>query len=93
MNKEKEIQNYALCFASAIEDVVRDEDNQNYIEVNDKNVTEVMTGLILGAGFAFNRMTGSECNYLEFTHVANQLVVQYLMKHGSVETEETIFNG
>ena len=32
MSKEKEIQNYALCFASAIEDVVRDEDNENYIE-------------------------------------------------------------
>ena len=55
MSKEKEIQNYALCFASAIEDVVRDEDNENYIEVNKENATEVMTGLILGAGFALNR--------------------------------------
>lgn len=52
-----------------------------------------MTGLILGAGFAFNRLTGSKCNYLEFTHVANQLVVQYLMKHGDVATEKTTFNG
>ena len=93
MSKEKEIQNYALCFASAIEDVVRDEDNENYIEVNNENATEIMTGLILGAGFAFNRLTGSKCDYLEFTHVANQLVVQYLMKHGNVATEKTTFNG
>ena len=62
MSKEKEIQNYALCFALAIEDVVRDEDNENYIEVNDENATEVMTGLILGAGFAFNGLTGSKFN-------------------------------
>ena len=93
MDKEKEMQNYALCFASAIEDVVRNDENENYIEVSDKNATEVMTGLILGAGFAFNRLTGSKCNYLEFTHVANQLVVQYLMKHGDVATEKTTFNG
>lgn len=84
MDKEKEIQNYALCFASAIENVVGDEDNENYIEVDNENVTEVMTGLILGAGFVFNRLTGSDSNYLEFTHIANQLVVQYLMKYGEV---------
>lgn len=36
MDKEKEIQNYALCFASAIEDVVRNDENENYIEVSDK---------------------------------------------------------
>lgn len=84
MDKEKEIQNYALCFASAIENVVGDEDNENYIEVDNENVTEIMTGLILGAGFAFNRLTGSDSNYLEFTHIANQLVVQYLMKYGEV---------
>lgn len=89
MDKEKEIQNYALCFASAIENVVRDEDNENYIEVDDENATEVMTGLILGAGFAFNRLTDSNSNYLEFTHIANQLVVQYLMKHGEVSGKST----
>lgn len=92
MSKEQEIRNYALCFASAIEDVVRNDENENYIKVSDKNATEVMTGLILGAGFAFNRLTGSKCNYLEFTHVANQLVVQYLMEHGDVATEKTTFN-
>lgn len=89
MDKEKEIQNYALCFASAIENVVRDEDNENYIEVDDENATEVITGLILGAGFVFNRLTGSNSNYLEFTHIANQLVVQYLMKYGEVSDKET----
>lgn len=89
MNKEKEIHNYAFCFASAIENVVRDEDNENYIEIDDKNATEVMTGLILGTGFAFNRLTGSNSNYLEFTHIANQLVVQYLMKHGEISNKET----
>lgn len=89
MDKEKEIENYALCFASAIENVVGDEDNENYIEVDNENVTEVMTGLILGAGFAFNRLTGSDSNYLEFTHIANQLVVQYLMKYGEVSDKGT----
>jgi len=89
MDKEKEIQNYALCFASAIENVVRDKDNENYIKVDDENATEVMIGLILGAGFAFDRLTGSNNNYLEFTHIANQLVVQYLMKYGKVADKST----
>lgn len=92
MDKQKEIQNYLLRFASAIEDVVVNKENENYIEIDDKNATEVITGLILGAGFAFNRLTGSECNYLEFTHIANQLVVQYLMQHGDVG-DKKVFNG
>lgn len=91
MDKQKEIQNYLLRFASAIEDVVVNKENENYIEIDDKNATEVITGLILGAGFAFNRLTGSECNYLEFTHIANQLVVQYLMQHGDVG-DKKVFN-
>jgi hypothetical protein len=91
MDKQKEIQNYILRFASAIEDVVVNKENENYIEIDDKNATEVMTGLILGAGFAFNRLTGNECNYLEFTHIANQLVVQYLMRHGDVG-DKKVFN-
>lgn len=89
MDKEKEIQNYALCFASAIENIVRDKDNENYIEVDDENATEVMIGLILGVGFAFNRLTGNYSNYLEFTHIANQLVVQYLMEYGKVADKNT----
>lgn len=93
MSDKNRIQNHALCFAQAIEDVVKNDENDNYIEINNENATEVITGLILGAGFAFNRLTGSNCNYLEFTHVANQLVVQYLMKNGDISDEKTTFKG
>lgn len=93
MNKEKEIQYYALCFILAIEDMVSNNDNENYIEVNNENATEVMTGLILGAALVFNKLTRGKVDYLEFTHVANRLVVQYLMKYGGLEAEPTVFNG
>ncbi|WP_455670482.1 hypothetical protein [Phocaeicola faecalis] len=87
MNKEKRIQTYALYFAQAIEDVVRDEDNEYHIEVDNNNVTDIMTGLIIGTGLAFNRMTGREDNMLEFTHTANRLIVQYLMDAGTLSKE------
>lgn len=92
MSEEQEIRNYALCFASAIEDAVRNDENENNLEVSDKNATEVMTGAILGTWFAFNRLTGNKYSYMEFTHAANQLVVQYLMKLGDVVPEKTTFN-
>lgn len=88
MDKREEITNYALCFAEAITEVLREEDSANYIEIKNDNATDVMTGLVLGTGIAFSRLTDAKCNHLEFTHLANRLVVQFLMKYGELTKDE-----
>lgn len=84
MDNKKSIQEYALYFACAIEEVIKNEDNVVHIKVDEDNITDVATGIVFGAAIAFNRLTGREDTYLEFTHMANMLVVQYLMQYGSI---------
>lgn len=38
MSDKNRIQNHALCFAQAIEDVVKNDENDNYIEISNETV-------------------------------------------------------
>ena len=62
-----------------IEEMIKDEDCENYIELSNDNATEFFTALN-NAVCHILRKTGMAKNFLQAQHVYNELLVQYLLK-------------
>lgn len=82
MNK---IEEKALQFLTALSDVYRDEDNRE-LEAFGKmefseDATEDFTAMLLAMKAGFDRVTGSDSDLIDFTHVLNKLAVQYIMEN------------
>ena len=81
MSKENQ---YAMKIQSQILSMF-DEDSENYINKNDfdndDNSTAFMHALAnIVPATLYNKMTGNEHNILEFNHIANTLVVNFINK-------------
>lgn len=44
------------------------------------NLTEFFTAYVKAGTYIFNKVTGEDKNYIEFTHLANQLIFQDMLK-------------
>lgn len=68
---------YAVLIQEVLSQLLN-EQSDCYIDDLDDNLTEFFHALATVAPtFLFNRITNSDKNYLEFNHIANQLVFQY----------------
>lgn len=78
----KKPEEYALKILSQINQMF-EEDSDNYIDKEElfeegKNLTDFIHALAnIAPTFFFNRVTGDRKNFLQFNHLANQLVMQY----------------
>ena len=64
-----------------ISDQITNEENENYIDMSEVNLTDFFHALAnVLPTYIFNKYTGEEKNQLEFNHVANQLCFQYSSK-------------
>ncbi len=84
----KEVEEKALHILTALSDVYRDEENRE-LEAFDKiklseDAAEDFTAMLLAMKAIFDRITGSDGDLIDFTHVLNKLAVQYIMEgnHG-----------
>ena len=78
------IQQKALQFVAALMDVYRDEENRELeafskMEFSD-DVTDDFTAMLLAFNLVFERVTGSDGDLIDFTHILNKLAVQYIME-------------
>ena len=83
MNK---IEEKALRFLTALQDVYRDEENRE-LEAFDKmkfseDVTEDFTAMLLALKVVFDMVCGDETDLIDFTHILNKMAVQYIMEKG-----------
>ena len=72
-----------MQFLTALSDVYRDQENRE-LEAFGKmqfseDVTEDFTAMLLAMKAGFDRITGSDGDLIDFTHVLNKLAVQYVM--------------
>jgi len=64
-----------------ISDQITNEENENYIDMNEVDLTDFFHALAnVLPTYIFNKYTGENKNQLEFNHVANQLCFQYSVK-------------
>ena len=67
-------------------DQLQNEDNENYIDINQIDLTDFFHALAnVLPTYVFNKHTGDNKNQLEFNHVANQLCFQYYAKQDKSE--------
>lgn len=81
MNK---FENKILNFATALEDVYKDEENKESIhlpkmDLKESELTEDFTAMIYAQWTLYRRITGDrDTDILGFTHLLNRLVFQYV---------------
>lgn len=84
MEKDEKWIQYSAKILGAITDMF-DEENEYQIDKEEllqgDNLTEFFHALAnVAPAHIFNKLTGSDKNYLEFNHIANQLCFQYSNK-------------
>lgn len=87
--KQKEFEYAQLIIIKIYELLESDTDSDIKIEneelKDEKNLTHFFQALSnIAPNFIFNKITGKNLNNLEFNHLANQLVFQYLNKEKEV---------
>lgn len=82
MKKIDQTDQYTLIVAESIVNIFKDEEERTpvvKIDLETVDGTKFITSLIMACNYVYNKLTGQEVNSLGFTHLANQLIVQYLM--------------
>jgi predicted GNAT superfamily acetyltransferase len=77
MTKQEEM---VFTVTTAINKLFDPESEEQRYSWKDIDLTDFFTAYVKAGGYIYNRITGDDKNYLEFTHVANQLIVQDLME-------------
>ncbi len=83
----------ALHFLTALMDVYRDEDDRELdafskLDFGEDDFTDDFTALILAAHLLLQRVSDFDGDLIDFTHVLNKLVFQYLMDCQKEEANE-----
>lgn len=81
---------YVQAIVEAVESLFDDESELKRYDWNKVDGTDFFTSYIKAGAYLFNEMTGNAKNGLEFTHIANQLIVQDLLENGinAIESDE-----
>ena len=79
------IEQKALCFLTAMKDVYLDEENRE-LDAFPKmefaeDAVEDFTAILLAMKILFVRLTGYDCDIIDFTHTLNKMAVQYVMEN------------
>lgn len=90
MNKT---QQKALHFLTALMDVYRAEEDRELeafskLDFGEDDFTDDFTALILAAHLLMQRVSDFDGDLIDFTHVLNKLVIQYLMDCQKEEADE-----
>lgn len=78
-----------LHFAAALSDVYKEDDEKEGLalaplEMKEDGLTEDFTAMIYAQWVLYRRVTGDDIDILGFTHVANRLVFQQVMKDNGI---------
>lgn len=76
---------YISAIVSGVNSLFDDESHLKQYNWEEIDFTQFMTAYVKAGNYIFNKMTDINKNNLEFTHLANQLIVQDMMK----DEEET----
>jgi len=75
---------YALAVADSILSLFKDEEDGGnpiyHYKLDEIDATKFFTGMVKGCGYVYNRLTGDNKNFLEFTYLCNQLIVQDILE-------------
>lgn len=85
---EKKLQ-YSFMIQTQLAEMLQDENCNNYIEDWQDNLTEFFTAAIIAISNLQNRITGNKKNYLEFSYLVNQLIVQHIIEQREDKTENS----
>lgn len=84
MAKTTQLEEYTLAISESIFSLFKDEDdggNPNYhYDLNKIDATKFFTAMIMACGYIYNRLTQDDKTFLDFTYLANQLIVQNLLE-------------
>ena len=86
--KQQEIFQYAVNFQRAITDVLTNEDAPYHIEVQDNDITDIVTGAVLGFLNFIKNVANVEGNYNDYLHMVDKILLAYLMKYGKLNEDE-----
>lgn len=92
MNKQ-EFNERVEKFVTALRDLYLDEDEREgteipKIELNENNLTDDFTAMIMAVHLLYISITGDdEVDLIGFTHMVNRLVFQWLMRNKEREAE------
>lgn len=86
--KQQEIFQYAACFQTAIADVLTNEDAPYHIEVQDDDITDIVTGAVLGFLNFIKNVANVEGNFNDYLHMVDKILLAYLLKYGSLKEDE-----
>lgn len=78
MKREKDEQ-YALEIYTHIMDGFTDEHEQKW-DLNEIDATAWFTGLVKASAMVFNKFTGNEQRFIEWTHTCQNLLIQNMME-------------
>ena len=82
MKKMKKEEEYAIAVRNALLNLFRDEehqDNQYHFDLNEVDATKFFTGIIVACSVLYNDLTSDHKAALDFTYIANKLIVQWMM--------------
>jgi len=85
MRQPTKTEEYAMAVADSIMSLFRDDEDGNphyHYDMEEIDATKFFTGMVMGCAYVFNKLTGEEKNFLEFTHICNQLIVQHMLQEG-----------
>jgi hypothetical protein len=74
----------ALYFLTALQDVYRDEENKESINIKldleEETLTEDFTAMIYALYLLYREITGDDTDIIGFTHICNRLAIQHALK-------------
>lgn len=75
-----EQERYLLAVNQALVSLFEKDNENHQFDLNKIDATQFFIGLIKGCGMFYNKLTNDDKNFLEFTYLCNQLIVQDLLK-------------
>ena len=87
--KQQEIFQYAAYFQAAIADVLTNEDAPYHIEVQDDDITDIVTGAVLGFLNFIKNVANVEGNFQDSLHMVDKILLSYLLKYGKLNEDDS----
>lgn len=88
IEKQQKIFQYAACFLTAMTEVFTNEEAPYYIKVKDDDITDIVTGAVLGFLNFVKKVGNIEGNYQDSLHMVDKILLTYFMKYGSIKEDE-----
>lgn len=80
--KQEQIFQYAAKFQMALANVFNDEENDYFIEIKNEDITDIVTGSVIGYLSFISHLTRRKGNLHDHLHLVDDILLQYLMQYG-----------